>query len=995
MFNLRSRMCNKFSTLVVTFLSLLILSTFLVGSASAATLTVDPTFGNAAYYSLNAAINAAVDGDTILANDGTYGENVYIWKNVDVKSVNGPAFTKIEGMTLLDTVVTFWYPGIHLTASIDGFTITNGYGSGSGTSDGGGLVVYDCTVTVKNCIINNNLSFGSGGGVHISANAEVTLTNCTVSNNSNYYGAGGIYSDSTSSLSLTNCTVSNNTGGGIASYGPLTTITNTILWGNYNSQLSTTGGPAMLDYCNVQGGYASGTNVIDADPLFTFAAGGNQHILTGSPCIDAGTALGAPADDVDGDPRAIGVGVDIGADEFNPSSFATRNVPGTYGTIQSAINVSTDGDLILVAPGTYVENLSIDKNVVLRAVNGHATTIIDGSASGSVVTYAPGLAQSGGIDGFTITNGNSAGDGGGVNAPNSSPTVANCNIKGNSAAGNGGGISVAGGNVQNLVNCLITDNTAAVSGGGINSIGEGQYITNCTVSNNTAGVRGGGIYADSYWAKVSGTIFWGDTSPEANEMYGGGNWWIEFSSTIMDGRDGWWWGGMDIDPQFVDAAAGDYHLQPTSPAIDTSYYNDAFYIPLKDIDGNPRAGSFDIGAYEYSPNLNAAPIADAGTDISLNLGGTANLSGALSTDPDADPLTYLWTLDSAPAGSSATLATPTAVTTNFIPDVVGDYVVSLVVHDGTEASTPSTITITALNNAPIANAGADQVISLVGSEVQLDGYQAGLGSYDPDDDLITYAWEFVSAPASSTTTLVNASTATPTFTADVNGDYLIRLTVSDGLDSAEDEVLISFNNVPPVSDPGTYQAVILGNTVNLDGTGSVDANLDPLTYYWSFISTPAGSTAILAEPSEGFATFTPDMLGSYEVSLIVNDGIVDSLPSIVTITVITANEAAALVLVDTVDVINIIVPENFRNPGSSTVMLVEIDKVLKEIDKGHYQVALDKLNSLLSKTDGCALRGAPDTAGGAITKDEIQDCTDQQEVYDNIVNVIGIVEGLL
>ena len=79
-------------------------------------------------------------------------------------------------------------------------------------------------------------------------------------------------------------------------------------------------------------------------------------------------------------------------------------------------------------------------------------------------------------------------------------------------------------------------------------------------------------------------------------------------------------------------------------------------------------------------------------------------------------------------------------------------------------------------------------------------------------------------------------------------------------------------NIPPVANAGPDQTATVGTTVNLDGSGSSDANGDTLTYAWSFVSRPTGSTATLS----GAATFNPsfilDKAGTYVVQLIVNDG---------------------------------------------------------------------------------------------------------------------------
>jgi hypothetical protein len=87
-----------------------------------------------------------------------------------------------------------------------------------------------------------------------------------------------------------------------------------------------------------------------------------------------------------------------------------------------------------------------------------------------------------------------------------------------------------------------------------------------------------------------------------------------------------------------------------------------------------------------------------------------------------------------------------------------------------------------------------------------------------------------------------------------------------------------------VADAGPDFTAPVG-TVNLDGTGSADANGDTLTFTWSFTLKPEGSNADKPTPNEIIASFNADIVGKYVVQLFVNDGAVDSLPVTVAVTV--------------------------------------------------------------------------------------------------------------
>ena len=248
---------------------------------------------------------------------------------------------------------------------------------------------------------------------------------------------------------------------------------------------------------------------------------------------------------------------------------------------------------------------------------------------------------------------------------------------------------------------------------------------------------------------------------------------------------------------------------------------------------------------------------------------------------DGDALTYRWSWVSRPAGSAAALSNALAVNPTFVADRPGAYVAKLIVNDGTVDSTPDTVAITTLNSPPVANAGPDQAMT-VASTVSLDAR----ASSDVDGDALTYRWSWVSRPAGSTAALSDSAMVNPTFVADRPGTYVAQLIVNDGaVDSAPDTVTITTLNSPPVANAGPDQAVPVASTVSLNGSGSSDVDGDALTYHWSWVSRPVGSTATLSNSLAVNPTFVADQPGTYVAQLIVNDGTVDSAPDMVTIRV--------------------------------------------------------------------------------------------------------------
>lgn len=182
--------------------------------------------------------------------------------------------------------------------------------------------------------------------------------------------------------------------------------------------------------------------------------------------------------------------------------------------------------------------------------------------------------------------------------------------------------------------------------------------------------------------------------------------------------------------------------------------------------------------FRLVPAPNAAPTAEAGEDQLIHAGTIVNLNGNASSDEDipAIALAYAWNFASRPPGSTATLSDADTATPSFTADLLGDYVVELVVtDDGGLSSQADAVEITSSNQAPTAVAEADNTQVTVGQMVQLDGSS----SPDPDGDELTYSWTLGDAPPQSVAALVDANTAYPTLTPDFSGDYKVILTVSD------------------------------------------------------------------------------------------------------------------------------------------------------------------------------------------------------------------------
>jgi parallel beta-helix repeat protein len=216
----------------------------------------------------------------------------------------------------------------------------------------------------------------------------------------------------------------------------------------------------------------------------------------------------------------------------------TIQVPANQPTIQAGINAANNGDVVLVAPGTYFENINFyGKAITVKSSGGAKVTIIDGGNVTSVVTFDSGEGLNSILGGFTIQHGSALNEGGGIYIYSSSPTVVD-NIVTENTAGNGGaGIAVTfssalvkGNTVTN--NSQILGYSGGVGGGGIEIGGAGaaQIIHNLVESNNWSSAEGGGM---SLFA--AGTPTLENNIIRGNVAYdeGGGIWIVNYSNALI------------------------------------------------------------------------------------------------------------------------------------------------------------------------------------------------------------------------------------------------------------------------------------------------------------------------------------------------------------------------------------------------------------------------------------------------------------------------------
>jgi hypothetical protein len=185
---------------------------------------------------------------------------------------------------------------------------------------------------------------------------------------------------------------------------------------------------------------------------------------------------------------------------FSVVAQNTIHVPSDQPTIQAAISAANTGDTVLVAPGTYSENINFSgKAITVTSSGGASVTVIDGGHAGSVVTFATGEGPSSILNGFTIQNGAANFEGGGIDISSASPTITNNVIQNNTACSDGGGIAVSFGSPKIQGNTIQNNTQMACSGGSggggilLGGTGNAQVIGNVIVNNTWPSGNGGGI----------------------------------------------------------------------------------------------------------------------------------------------------------------------------------------------------------------------------------------------------------------------------------------------------------------------------------------------------------------------------------------------------------------------------------------------------------------------------------------------------------------------
>ena len=557
------------------------------------------------------------------------------------------------------------------TVTIYGLTMSGGQAPNAAYS--GGITANDDTLTVNNCVIENN---NGCAGVGILDNAagtggSLTVQNSTFSNNSHpvpdtsgFYGAG-IGCEFLTSLTVSNCEFSQNSAGagGAIWYGNVTatSITDSTFSGNSASYLAPTTGLTVQGY----GGAIYGDN------------------NSGSVLISSCTFIGNTA-------------------------------------VQSGGAIEEVSTSPVITDCTFIGN---------RATGSSADEFSTGS--GGAIEWQAGIQ----ISGCTFSSNSANNDGGALDVVSGSPsinTITDSTFTANSSANQGGAIWISEGAIAStntISDCTLTANTAVNAGGAIWMQFDAPGVTNInnsTIAGNevgTGGDPGSGVWLEPTTTGTLGTVTFFDTIVAGNFIGStpGGDAGMECNTTSMwniglsaysiigsEGEDFSLPNGINgnlvgsnanpINPllgalQNNGGPTETMALLPGSPALNAGSASGA---PTTDQRGLPRVvnGLIDIGAWQHQPPTIVQPASATPNPVT---GTTASLSVLGVDDAGEAGPTYTWSVTSAPAGAPTPTfsanGTPAAANTTVTFGQAGTYIITATIKDPLGLTASSSVTV--------------------------------------------------------------------------------------------------------------------------------------------------------------------------------------------------------------------------------------------------------------------------------------------------------------
>ena len=681
-------------------------------------------------------------------------------------------------------------------------------GNYAANEDGGGITCYNSSLTLDSCdVINNHLSGGygdDGAGIN-SDNSNLILTDCNITGNYNSYWGGGIALYSNISLNMANCEISGNSandrGGGITFYSSSDNII-TDCTISHNSASNYGGGIHL---------YLSTIGLTNCE--FSY----NSAMVSGG-----------------------GMYINRWWASMSNCTFIVNSAPGQY--------EGDGGGGIYVADyrgGMDLTNCIFEGNTAYRG--------------GGIYGYS--WSSNSTIDTCSFINNIADPQGGGaIYNSGANVSITECEFEGNQCTGYGGGISNSEAS-PNISRGIFEGNNASY-GGAVSNYGGSPTIVRCTLYDNSAN-SGGGIACVSCSVAINSTIisscstgsgiYFGPGSNRTKVKYCDfyGNEPLDFSgsdipsglgqrvSTNVNGDSCDTFFNIFLDPLFVDAANGDFHLSWANDPIPDSTKSPCIDAGDPTLPHDPENTIADIGRYYYHQRI--PPVADADGPYAGVMNEPLAFNGSGSQDLDGTIISYDWDFGD---GNTGTGVNPSHAYANY-----GTFEVILTVTDD-DGLTDKDTTTADIGSRPIADINGPYAGVLLDT-TQFDGS----GSQDLDGTIIYYHWDFGDG---NTGTGVNPIHVYANY-----GTFEVILTVTDDDDlTGKDTTTVDIKSPPTANANGPYGGA-LPDTIQFDGSGSQDPDGTIISYEWDFGD---GSTGTGEFPKHAYAD-----TGTYQVVLKVTD----------------------------------------------------------------------------------------------------------------------------
>jgi len=598
---------------------------------------------------IQAGINVAINGDTVLVQPGTYVENInYNGKNITVASLFlTTQDTGYISQTIIDggngyTRVVIFYNGEDSTAVLCGFTLTKG-----NSYKGGGICCVNSNPKLKNLKVTGNTA-SRGGGIALE-NSSALIQDVSICHNSAYNDAtgggtcsdaigGGIYCVNSDPV-LMDVIISKNIvcslregatkGGGmcIANSDPLlinVDITHNTCepgnsWGG-GGGICSGSSPVYLSNVTITGNSANiGGGIMASNIIFDSINRCNiflNHAYQGNDLYNSSDSIM----EVVVDTFTVLYPTDFFASPIENFSFDILNGFTEIEQVMADLYVSPSGDNTnsglneyeplktigqalakILADSLHPQKIHLLEGTYSQSSNNELFPLyvrdyitLSGESQNGIILDAEGQSMVIIVDSrngirfsnFTITGG-SGGLCGGIFCKNSNLVMENIKLLDNAASFYGGAIYFRG-SEPIITNCIIADN----QGFGIHCYGSTPNLINVSISNNSSE----GIYCRSSHPIITNSILWNDSIAEIiGSWYGYSSVTIKYSD-IQEGEEGfpfidavyWLEGNIDQDPLFIGTGDHPYALSAGSPCIDAGWPADWYMIPAWDLLGNER-----------------------------------------------------------------------------------------------------------------------------------------------------------------------------------------------------------------------------------------------------------------------------------------------------------------------------------------------------------------------------------------------------------------------